>query len=520
VSVPAPGITPAGPYSPSAPASLRRLTAVQYRNAVRDLLGPVTPPTALEPDVPEAGFTSVTVAKVSVSARGVEQYEAAAYDVAHQVFASNDRRLALVGCTPTASKADACARKMLDRLGRRAWRRPLDATEIDLYAALAATVGTSFGDAWVGLEYAVAALLQSPFFLYRSELGEPAPAAPDRLRYTPFEMASRLAFTLAQSVPDDALLDAAAQGKLNTADDVRAQARRLLAAPAGRDAVRTFFGEHFQLDRLDQLVKDAQVYPRMKASLATSMRGEIEMGLAADVFDGGGDVRRMFDGRSTFVNAELARFYGVTAPASNGFMPIDLPVAGPRAGLFGWAGMMAMLARATATSPTLRGKFVRERLMCQPIPDPPANVDATLPAPTGPLRTMRERLEQHRANPTCAGCHGIIDPIGLGLEKFDGIGAYRDTDAGQPIDARGDINGKPFDGALALATLLRNDDATAACLVRQAYRFAAGNLETTGDEGLIAALGGAFRGAGYRMTDLLVELTASDGFRFAARSQP
>jgi hypothetical protein len=387
---------------------------------------------------------------------------------------------------------------------------------VDEYAKVVDTAGDALGDPWVGVEYAVAAMLQSPMFLYRAELGEPDPAVPGRLRYTGYDMASRLAALLLQSIPDDALLNAAAGNGLLTADGVRAQAVRLLGGPRAREAVLRFFGEDYGLVRLDALAKDKTVFPKATATLGGAMRREIEMSIADLVFDHPGDFRDLFDRRSTFVNAELAALYGVAAPTKDGsFKPLDLPAGGPRAGLFGFAGIMAMNARVTTTSPTLRGVFVREQVMCQKVPDPPPNVNTNLPDPGPAATTTRQQLEQHRADPNCAACHAFMDPIGVAMERFDGIGMYRATENGVPIDERGDIDGQPFTGPLGLAALLHARTELDSCLARQLFRFAAGHVETDGEVALLDGVARQFRDGGHDFQNLVANLVTSEAFRFA-----
>ncbi len=499
-----------------AAARLSRLTTAQYKNAVRDLFGASIAVPVTEPDDEEDGYTSIGAVKTPLSARGVEQYDAAALIIAHQAFLGAQKRESLLGCAPS-SAADACIRTFIEKFGRTAWRRPLESIEVDQFVRLTTTVATTFADVWIGLEYMVAALLQSPYFVYRVELGEPDPSSPTRRRYTAHEMATRLSFVLTQSIPDTLLLDAAQGTQLLTADGVRAQAVRLLGTDRARDAVMRFFREYLGLERLDNLVKDARTFPRASATLGPAMRGEIERAMASLVFDRkGSDFRNVLDTHSTFVNTELAKLYGVAPPSGSTFAPVELPVAGQRGGLLGFAGFLAMNAHATIGSPTLRGKFIQEHLLCQTVPLPGADVNTTLPQASASQRTLRQRLEEHRKNPECIACHAFTDPIGFGLEHFDGIGAYRDTENGAAIDATGQLDGKAFDGALELAGLLKTNEKFATCVVRQLYSHSVGHRDADGEQGLITALAERFRRSAFRFSDLVVEVLASDGFRYAA----
>lgn len=509
---------PIPPFSP-APAALHRLTRAQYGNSLRALFGDVRVPTDLEVDTSLYGFTTVGAASLSIGPRAAEQYEAAALDVAAQVFADDTARTTLVGCAPAVID-DPCVRTFFASFGRRAWRRPLTTEELDRWTGVAATIATAQRSVWTGLELAVAGMLQSPHFLYRVETGVPDPSDATRHRYDGFELASRLSFFLWNGPPDDALLDAAARGDLDTKDGVRAEAVRLLAAPQAERALVAFFDEHFKLDRLEGLTKDAATFPQLTPTLGASMRAELRHAFER-VLEEGVDLRTLFDGRETRVNAELARIYGLGVEA-DGFVPVTHAEGGARAGILTTAGFLALNAHASATSPTLRGRFIRQSLLCQEIPPPPPGVDTTIPEAQAheERQTLRQRLETlHHENPTCAGCHLRMDPLGFALESFDAIGAYRTTDNGLPVDPRGELDGKTFKSARELSTILRDHEALGPCLSRMAYRYATGHLETTGETATLVELAKALTDNGYRFRELVLAIVTSDGFRFAAATE-
>lgn len=499
---------------------LRKLTTKQLGNSVRDLLGVEPPSLDLEPDTGMRGFLSIGASHAVISARGVEQFEEAARAAATAVFGREDRRAALVGCTPTAAAGDACARQFVTRFGRRAWRRPLSDGEASRYLGLAAKVAGDLGSGWAGLEYATSALLQSPNFLYRWELGERDPANPGRRRHTGYEMATRLAFFLWNSTPDDALLDEAATGSLLSEEGVRRAADRLLAAPRAQAGLGAFFSEMFELHLLEGVRKDAARFPEMTVALAAAMRDEALRSASEIVFAKKSHYFDLLTTNDTFVNTALARLYGLPAPAQSGFVRATLPENGPRAGFLGQAAFLALNAKESSTSPTMRGKFVRQTFLCQEVPSPPADADTTLPdPPAGATVTLRERLESHRANPTCAGCHGLMDPIGLAFESFDAIGKYRQTDRGLPIDPSGELDGTRFRDARELGKVLRNHSRASACLVSQLYQFATGHTEEGSEGRLVEDLTRRFAESGFRLHQVLPELVASAGFRYAA-SEP
>jgi hypothetical protein len=508
-------------YKPAA-ATLRRLTVKQYENSVRDLLGAaVTPPTDLEPDTQLNGFASIGAARIAFSPRAIEQLETASLALSKQALTDLTSRGALVNCTPAAAVDDACARQVVTRFGRRAWRRPLTAAEVTRYAGVATNASQVLGDFWKGLEYAIAGILQSPHFLYREELGTPDASDPTRRIFNGFEVATRLSYFFWNTTPDDRLLDAAQAGTLTTADGLKTEADRLMASPRARTATETFFGELMHLAELDELPQLPTVFPQASATLGASARAETLRALEELVWNGDYDFRDLFDTRTTFVNAELAKLYGLAAPAGTGLVKATLPADGMRMGFLGQASFLALNAHSDSTSPTRRGKFIREVLLCQAIPPPPPDVDTTLP-PTPPGTTpltMRQKLEKHRTNVVCASCHKAMDPIGIGLEHFDGIGAFRTTEVGQMIDASGDLDGVAYQDARGLSALVKNHPDIGTCLSRNLHRFATGHIETTGEETVITALNQKLTAEGYRFRSLLVGVAQSPSFRYTGNPE-
>ena len=498
------------------PATLRRLTGPQYTNAIRDLLGDdVTVPGGFDPDTVLSGFASVGASLTTLSAGATEKFEAAAMNLAEQVMNDPGRRTRLVSCTPAGPADDACARRFVTGFGRRAWRRPLADDEVNRYVAIARDAGMALGDFWKGLGYALSGLLQSPHFLYRIELGKTIPGTGHRA-FDDWELASRLSFFLWNSTPDDTLLDAAQAGRLSGAG-LRAEARRLLDSPRARAAARTFFYELLRLDGADDLEQSPANFPEVTATLGPAMREETLRLLEEVVTSTAGDFRQALDLDATWVNAELAKLYGLPAPAGGLFQRVALPAEGQRRGLLGHAAFLALNAHETTTSPTRRGKFVRESVLCHEIPAPPPDVDASLPPePPGGARTMRERLAAHNA-PNCTACHSRMDPIGLAYENFDAVGKFRQTDGGRPIDASGELDGRRFRDARELAGLLRQHPDVETCLIRGVYRYALGHIEGEGQDVLIKHIAGNLP-AERRWQALLLALVDSQAFRLAAET--
>jgi hypothetical protein len=508
-----------GPGEPGAsfrpgPAALRRLTRRQYEHAIQDLLGPaITLPAGLELDTVLSGFAAIGASLTTLSETVTEKLETAALGIATQALGNPERRAQLVPCTPAGPWDEPCARSFVTTFGRRAWRRPLVPEEVTQYLGIARQGAEMFGDFWQGLTYALSGILQSPNFLYRVEIGKLDPAS-GRRAFDDWELASRLSFFLASTTPDNALLDAASAGTLSQPGGLRRQAERLLESPRGRTAVRDFLYELLRLDALDDLEQSPADFPVVTPTLGPSMREET-LRFVEEIIWGAGDYRLVFDTRTTFVNRELARLYGLTPPAGAGFERVELPEGSLRVGLLGQAAFLAPNAHEQTTSPTRRGKFMREVLLCHEIPEPPADVDTTLPPerPGTPPRTMREKLEVHNA-PACVACHAKMDPLGLAFENFDAIGKLRTAEAGKRIDASGELDGQAFAGPAELAAILRRHPDVQECLVRGLWRYALGRVETEGEEALVKQLAANMDGTD-RFRTLLFGLVESDGFRLA-----
>ncbi|MEE2830567.1 MAG: DUF1592 domain-containing protein [Myxococcota bacterium] len=491
---------------------LRRLTEAQYVNSVRDLLGSeVFVPLGLEPDDRLRGFLNVGASSASVSPRGVERFEQAAYILAEQAMEPGLRE-ALLPCDPFSVGEADCAEAFLRSFGRRAWRRPLSESELSSLLGIAAESTTVLGDFYDGLEFAVAALLQSPNFLYRVELGGADPDGVWPARFDDWELASRLSFLVWNTTPDDALLDAAEAGELSTEEGLAQQVDRLLDSPRVRAGMSAWFTDQMQLSDLDSLYKDPLVVLHMSDTLGVSAREETLRFFEHHAFDEEGDLRDLLVSRTTFLNREMAALYEVQAPDREGFGQVELPVDSPRRGLLGQASFLALHSHPVSTSPTLRGLFVREVLLCQPMEPPLADIDTSIPPVTEEARTLRERVTRHLNDGGCAGCHEKMDYIGLGLENFDGIGRHRVTDNGGTIDASGELDGIAFADPQQLALTLRNHEALAPCLVTSFVRYANGYGEEAGQEAALAWLNDEADMDGYRLRSLIRSYVTSPLF--------
>ena len=506
---------PPPPFEPG-PGVVRRLLAAEYRASIESLLGAEAAAAAeAPPDAALNGLDAIGAAQLSIDDTAVRTYERSALAVAAVAVASGEARRRYTTCEPLSLDAPDCHRELIERLGRRAFRRPLTAEEIQRWLTVAQTAATTLEVFDGGVLWVVSGLLQSPSFLYRVEVGVPETSEPSQAWLTPWELATRMAYFLTGTGPDDLLLDAALGGALDTDTGRRQQAARLLSSAKARTALATFYDEVLRLRELGNVVKNPDLFGAFDQRLAASMRTETLMLIEDIVWTRDADFREILDADYTFVNSSLASLYGLQARLTRGFARVELPADGRRGGLLGQASFLTMMSHAVTTSPTLRGKFVREVLMCQAIPAPPPNVNTDIPSdqPGEPPKTMREKLIQHQTDPACAGCHVLMDDIGLGLENFDAIGAYRATENGLPVDAAGALDGAVFEGAAALGTRLRERERTMGCVVRNLYRQAVGHVEDNGETVAIDAITAKFAAADYRLKAALIEVVASEAFR-------
>ncbi len=510
-----------------ADGGLRRLTAAEYRRSLHVLLGSQLDAAVIDEAADrfgtietafQGGLSSIAATDVGYSDGDLVVTEEVAAGLSRKLFAQSEGRVEFVGCDPVAV-TDPCVDSYFERLGRRSFRRPLSSTELGQLQALAAEGADSLG-MWVGIEVATAALLQSPYFLYRVELGADEPDDTGMRPFTEYEMASRIAFFITGAPPDDAGLDAAEAGKLSSEDGLSAEVDRLLASPSANQSLRLFFAEWFALDGLENVTKDPALFDAWTPEIAKAMRTEIEMLLDAVVIEGRADFRSLFNHDATFLNDTLAGLYGLTdayeaAGGTDNFVEIDLAGTN-RGGLLTTGGMLAMQSRETRTSPTLRGHFMRTMLLCEKISDPPANVDPFIPeaddedVPT----TLRDRQSKKVADPSCQGCHVLMDPLGYGLENFDAIGRYRKLDNDLPIDSTGSLDGEDFADAAGLGNAMAKEPRVTSCLVRQLYRQAAGHVDISSERKALEAVSDLYLTTS-NLDDVRRGIILSQVFRYA-----
>lgn len=510
-----------GPVTPGActatvRAPMRRLTRFEYNNTVRDLLGDTSSPANAFPSEESGnGFGNDADAQNVVPAL-VEQYVNAAEKVAAAVV-SSDRIKKLADCAASVTDAaseTACAKTIADTFTPKAWRRALEAGESDGLVALFTSTRAK-ADFVTSVAAMVEAILQSPEFLYRPEFGVPVAGRTDVKQPSPDEMATRLSYLLWSSTPDDALRAAAASGQLNTPDGIRAQAQRLLADPRSHEVVRFFFDNLLPISGLSALERDKNTYSTFTPKIGSLMRQETQTFLEQEIFNGPGTWPGVFTANYTYVNQELAAFYGLSGVTGDTFQKVMLdPATTHRGGLLTQAGVMAGPIHSNHENPVVRGSFVVQKLMCMIIPKPTGAVLAKVTPPDpNSAATARQRFSTHSSDPVCHSCHQNMDPYGFALENFNVVGLWRDQENGVTIDASGESAqiGK-FNGPLEMEKALAASEQVQQCFATHWMNFGYGRSLNGDDACAVESVRTQFKEHGYNVQELLLALTQSPQF--------
>jgi len=492
---------PSGACPPRAvPWRSNLLTRDQYINAASDLLG--FDVRALV-SFADAGDRSAEPG-VGLAALGVEERQKTAETIA--LAATSPANLARLGCDPVQRGEAACGPVLVDGLGTRAFRRPLTA---EARAALTKLfeAGRAAGGFAGGVEWLIAGLLQSPDFLYQLA-PKPTGAGGAVVPLDDHALAGRLAFFLWNSPPDEMLLAAAGAGQLHTAAGLAAQVKRLMADPRAARMREDYYRRWLRLDQLSQVARDAGTFTAVSGTLGPSLLAGIH-----HLYQATPTVDALFGDANLYVDATLAKAYGLTATGT-----ALKPVAAPpdqRRGILTHPALLAVLARADASDPIARGVFIEEEVLCQTLPDPLPNIP-DLP-PLRPGLSTRQRLEQHRADPACAGCHRIIDPMGLALENYDSIGRWRTTDQDVPVDSSVeidqdlDLKGKYASGMELLARI-PGSATVRTCMAERWFEYALSREADPAERCELNAVRDRFGKSG-DLADLLVAITQTGTFR-------
>ncbi len=490
-------------------APLRRLSNFEYENSVADLTGSpelakkvsatlVREPTSL-------GFRN-SASALTIPPLLAEKYVQAALDVAHDA-------IDLPGWFPCALDAadQACIQTFVEDFGKRAYRRPLTREELVRFSELYAKSITEEGDYRKAVEWVVATMLSSSNFLFRVELDGDASAVH---QLSPYEMAQRLSYLLWQTMPDDELFRAAEAGELATDEGLEAQTRRMLKDERAF-RVYEFFEQWLNVDELLSVTRDPESYPEYRPALQERLGLESRM-FVNHLLANGGTLEELFTADYTFADTTLAAHYGLApVDAAAGFAQVEAP---GRSGILTQAGLL-IHDHAKSSSMVRRGLKVRTDWLCQTVNAPPADVDVSPPVLDGTL-TQRQRLEAHRTEPSCEGCHMLMDPVGAIFDGFDALGRARTMDeAGAAIEVGGDLIGTRdidghYDSVGALGKALANSEQVRDCVVQQSFRFFFGRELESADTCSKAQIKQGFARRGYKLEDLIMSLMRSDQFRY------
>jgi hypothetical protein len=504
------------------PAPLRRLSNREYLNALADLF-PDQHPTLpeLPSDTPVAGFENAAETQQPSDLR-IARYQTIADLYAQAATVDTSAVRALVGCSDWSlpNQAAACAARMMTLVGARIFRRPLDQEEQARFTARF-TAWAAAIDFEGAVRLTLSAMLQSPQFLYRLE---PAPAttAPGAIvPVEPYAMASRLSFFLWESIPDDALLGAAARDKLRTVEQISGQAERMLGDGRARRLFWDFHRQWLGLDRIltdEHLVRTPEVDPLWTAASQSSAAQETRLFVENVLMDGGTLPDLLRSGRA-WVDGEMARIYGVTPPSDPADWPeVSLPST-ERAGLLTRASFLAGYSHRGGTSPPVRGNAILLRLFCQPPLSPPPGADLSMPVgdPASGPQTNRQLFEARTSPPACQACHATLNGFGFGLESDSASGAHQSLDNGLPVDARGQINGTdvdgPFEGGVELSQALARSAVVHHCATERWIRYALGRAAVDAEAPLVEALAATFLASGGDLRRLLVGIVTAPTFR-------
>lgn len=508
---------------------LRRLSRVEYGNTLFQLFGDVSYQRLgtdhLVADGEALGFSN-QAAVLSTSPLLAAQYMDIATTVAEDHAADFDT--ALASCVQDSS-SQACAGQLqtwLASFGQKVYRRPLTDDEQAEYAAIYDWEVAERGVHSEGVKRVLETLLQSPHFLYRPEFGGDQTVDGDVVQLSSWEMATRLSYLFWNTMPDVGLFEAAAADELRTPKQIEQAARRLLKAQRARLAFRNFHSEWLNLQEILNTRhngKDPTLFPEYEDAIPPELFEETLQFLDYTVFEGDGNLQSLLTAPYTRLNQHSAAFYGIEGPSTDEFETVEMDPE-RYSGFLTQAGLLMAHATRELSSPIHRGLFIRTNLLCQPPPPPPPNIPP--PPKVDRSKTTREQYAAHSDNPTCAACHQLMDPIGLGFEHFDALGRYRDTEWDKPIDATGVIyqldgdewvSEADFDGVVELGAALAASERVKTCVARQWFRFAMGRGETAEDACSMQQIDANFSDENYDIQELVLAITKTPSFRYIHR---
>lgn len=505
-------------------APLRRLTNEEYATTVGSLLGIDASDVVKEfgSERRVLGFDN-NIDFQSVLYDRAQDYQQVAEALATRALADATARQKLVGCSPSADSN--CEKNFIARFARRAFRRAVDSDDLEPLVAIAAAAKSADpSNEFAPVAWVIEAALQSPHFLYRQEYGNGTFDAERGIPLSGAEIATRLSYLILGDGPSDALLDQADAGALSTAQGVMDAATSMLNTEQAKLALHRFTDQWLRMYKLDTASADTMMFPKFNTVLRDSMKTEIHKLMDEYLWTDNQDFLEILTSNHTYVNQPLAALYGTeSTPNATTWKKVTHPAQSERAGLLGTAAFLTLTSKLQVTSVVFRGRFVRDVIMCDEMPDPPPDVPQLM---VGTQESEGEAVDRHSSMATCQGCHTKLDPIGKGLERYNPIGELRQVDeASKPVATEGEVVGVPngkFAGAAQLGNLLKQQSSTSQCVTRQLFRWAAGRIEQpegSADTCTLESLTSKFDASGHNYKQLIINLVGSDAFRFMQRSE-
>ncbi len=490
-SVATPGAAAATPPALAEFATTLRLSPSQYRQTIADIFDDsIKINGRFEPEQRDQGLLAIGARTENFTDSGFESYYHIGRGVAAQVV-DERHRATLIGCTPHSSSGrdDQCARTFFARVGPLLYRRPLTEDEVQHRVEAAGVAAERLHDFYSGIRLSLADMLISPNFLLRFRNMEPDPKHRGQERMNPYDKAAQLSYSLWNTTPDPRLMQAARSGQLDTPAGLEQQVNRMLRSPRVADGISAFFADMLAFSEFESVSKDPSFFPRFTPNMREQAQEQTLRTIVDHIVNRRGDYRDLFTTPHTFLTEDLAALYGVPLVdrTDNGqpqrWVPYTYPPGDIRAGILSQASFTTLWSPAGRTSPTGRGKALRQHVLCERVPPPPGNVSFKFVDDTSnpQYKTTRDRLVAHRTQPICAGCHRLTDPIGLALENFDSAGEYRTSENGVQIDASGELDGKQFIGPTGLGQAVHDDPAATGCVAQRAFAFATGFVPPKND---------------------------------------
>jgi hypothetical protein len=485
--------------------TIKRLNQDEYDNTVHDLVGTATQPARIFLSDTQMHAFDNNGDLLSLTPTRVDQYFKAAEALADEAM-KPPLRAKILACDPATG--DACLRTFVTTFGERAFRRPITDAEVTGYLTLAAKARTAGSMPDEVAHTVLQAMLLSPHFLFKVELDpDPTSLVPHPL--SAFELATRLSYLVYGSMPDDPLYASAKSGRLADVAELKTQLSRMLDDVKGRLA-HNFALQWLDVRNIDQAAPDAKLFPTFNAALANSMKAEVEL-FFNEFIKSNRPLEELLTAKFSFLDDKLAKHYGVTGAGAT-VAKVDV-TTDQRSGILTMGGLMMATSRGSRTSPVDRGRWVLASMLCDEPPPPPN--DLILPSEEEILaKSARDLLAQHRTKATCAGCHNFLDPIGLAMENYDAIGAWRTVDRGVTIDANSTLgDGTQVNGSRALAEYIAKDKRFRACVVGALLSYATGRTTVETDQPYIDQISQGTGSTGVGVRDMLTSIVTSDPFR-------